>query len=113
VPSSKKVARYGRLKAPTGDPEVDFDCATTAFADLLALGLTAVAVEVSDEATPLPSFTHPERALYVFGPEDGTLSKQILAQCAATVLIPTQRCLNLAAAVNIVLYDRCSRLSAP
>ncbi len=29
-----------------------------------------VVVELIDGAVPLPAFKHPERALYVFGPED-------------------------------------------
>jgi tRNA(Leu) C34 or U34 (ribose-2'-O)-methylase TrmL len=71
---------------------------------------TPVAVEVRDNAEPLPQFEHPERALYVFGPEDGSLNRGILTVCHRFVVIPTTSCLNLAAAVNVVLYDRLAKM---
>lgn len=68
-----------------------------------------VAVELVDDAHDLVTFVHPERAMYVFGPEDSSLGKAILAHCYATVKIPTIHCLNLAATANIVLYDRLAK----
>lgn len=65
-----------------------------------------VAVELVEGAGDLRHFTHPERALYIFGPEDGTLGKDVLDRCQHVVSIPTAYCLNLAATVNVVLYDR-------
>jgi tRNA(Leu) C34 or U34 (ribose-2'-O)-methylase TrmL len=65
-----------------------------------------VAVEVRDAAEPLPLFQHPEKAVYVFGPEDGSLDRAVLAASWRFVRIPTRHCLNLAAAVSTVLYDR-------
>ena len=65
-----------------------------------------VAVEVKASAEPLTSFVHPTDALYVFGPEDGSLEKAEYVRCHRFVRIPTMHCLNLAAAVNVVLYDR-------
>ena len=47
----------------------------------------------------------------MFGPEDGSLSKGDLAACHRFVRIPTNSCLNLAAAVNVVLYDRLAKRS--
>lgn len=72
------------------------------------LGLVPVAVEVRENAERLHDFVHPERALYVFGPEDGSIPKGILAVCHRFVVIPTcnRTPLNLAAALNVVLYDR-------
>lgn len=69
-------------------------------------GLTPVAVEVRQESECLTYFEHPENALYVFGPEDGSLPQSYLCQCHRFVHIPSHFCLNLAAAVNVVLYDR-------
>jgi tRNA(Leu) C34 or U34 (ribose-2'-O)-methylase TrmL len=37
--------------------------------------VTPVAVELRENAEPLPDFVHPQNALYVFGPEDGSLGK--------------------------------------
>lgn len=69
-----------------------------------------VAVERLPTAQPLPTYEHPHNAFYVFGPEDGDLGKRVLNWCRDVVYIPTQHSLNLAAAVNIVLYDRmCKR----
>jgi tRNA(Leu) C34 or U34 (ribose-2'-O)-methylase TrmL len=72
-----------------------------AFADAVP-----VAVELRRNAESLISFEHPERALYVFGPEDGSLDRAVLAQCHRFVVIPTRHCTNLSAAVYTVLYDR-------
>lgn len=69
-------------------------------------GCVPVAVDLVDDATPLHEFKHPERAFYVFGPEDGTLGESVLSWCARRVYVPTRYCMNLAACVNVVLYDR-------
>lgn len=65
-----------------------------------------VAVDLIEVAVPLPSYQHPPRALYVFGPEDGTLGRSTLDWCRDRVAVPTRGCMNLAACVNVVLYDR-------
>ena len=69
-------------------------------------GLTPVAVELVDDFEDINFFEHPENALYVFGPEDGSLGRGELGQCHRFVRIPTTQCLNLSMAVNTVLYDR-------
>lgn len=77
---------------------------------ILPLGCTPVAVELVDDARALPAYTHPDRALYIFGPEDGSLQQEILDWCGGEVVyIPTQGCMNLAATVNVVLYDRMAK----
>ena len=69
-----------------------------------------VAVDLIEGARPLHTYTHPERAFYIFGPEDGTLGKSILSRCRDVVFVKTPGpCMNLAAAVNVVLYDRCAK----
>ena len=68
-----------------------------------------VAVELIEGATPLMYFQHPEQAFYIFGPEDGSLSQNILDACDHVVYIPTVGCMNLAASVNVVLYDRLAK----
>lgn len=65
-----------------------------------------VAIDLVEGAVPLPEYTHPERAYYIFGAEDQTLGKRILDRCRDTVYVPTYRCMNLAATVNVLLYDR-------
>lgn len=65
-----------------------------------------VAVEITRWSIPLPKFNHPKNAIYIFGPEDGSLPDNILDQAAHAVVIPGRFCLNLACAVSTVLYAR-------
>lgn len=65
-----------------------------------------VAVELRRNAESLIGFTHPDHAVYVFGPEDGSLDRAVLGQCHRFVVIPTRHCTNLAAAVYTVPCDR-------
>jgi tRNA(Leu) C34 or U34 (ribose-2'-O)-methylase TrmL len=77
--------------------------------DLCPYDTIPVAVDLVDDAESLIEFIHPERAFYIFGPEDGTLSNNIVLRCKYAVMIPTRQCMNLAATVNVVLYDRLSK----
>ena len=77
--------------------------------DLIPFGAIPVAVDLVDDAVSLPAFDHPSSAFYVFGPEDGTLGKLILDWCPLRVMVPTAFCMNLAATVNVVLYDRLAK----
>jgi tRNA(Leu) C34 or U34 (ribose-2'-O)-methylase TrmL len=72
-------------------------------------GVKIVAVELIEGAIPLIHFEHPVHAYYIFGPEDGSLSQEILNASDAVVYIPTIGCMNLAATVNVVLYDRLAK----
>jgi tRNA(Leu) C34 or U34 (ribose-2'-O)-methylase TrmL len=65
-----------------------------------------VAVELRPHATRLHLFEHPENALYVFGPEDGSLNRLIATRCHQFVVVPTRHCLNLATTVATILWDR-------
>ena len=42
----------------------------------------------------------------MLGPEQGSLSPELLARCDHVVRIPTSFCINLAMAGAIVMYDR-------
>ncbi len=68
-----------------------------------------VCVELAEGAIPLPEYRHPELALYLFGPEDGTLEQEVINKADAVVYVPTIGCMNLAATVNVVLYDRLAK----
>lgn len=68
-----------------------------------------VAVDLVPDAIALPSYQHPARAFYIFGPEDGTLGKAVLDWCPQRVMVPTRMCMNLAATVNVILYDRVAK----
>lgn len=68
--------------------------------------VTPIAVEVRATSENLFDFEHPENAVYIFGPEDGSLPKGHLMHCHRFIIIPTAHCLNLSSAVTTVLYDR-------
>lgn len=71
-----------------------------------------VAVDLIEGAEPLTHYVHPERAFYIFGAEDATLGARITDWCRDVVYVPTAHCMNLAACVNVVLYDRaCKQVS--
>lgn len=65
-----------------------------------------VGIELVDDAIDLPSFRHPPRCAYLFGPERGVLAPALLARCDHVVRIPTAFCINVAIAGAVVMYDR-------
>lgn len=77
--------------------------------DVVPYGAVPVAVDLIDGATPLPEYTHPERAFYIFGPEDSTLGIKTIEWCRDIIYVPTHYCMNLAATVNVILYDRMAK----
>lgn len=80
--------------------------------DHLPYDCVPVAVDILPGARPLHRYVHPERAFYVFGPEDGTLGRNVTDRCRDVIYVPTDGCMNLAAAVNVVLYDRMAKRAA-
>ncbi len=70
-----------------------------------------VGVELTDAAIDLPSFRHPQRAAYLLGPEQGSISAELLERCDHVVRIPTRFCINVAMAGAIVMYDRVRSLA--
>jgi len=68
-----------------------------------------VAVELIKGGILLNEYQHPRSAYYIFGAEDETLGPDILSWCKDVVYVPTIGCMNLAATVNVVLYDRLSK----
>ena len=77
--------------------------------DISLEGAKLVCVDLVEGAQPLPSFVHPEKAVYVFGAEDGTIEQSVIDKAHHVVYIPTVGCMNLAATVNVVLYDRLAK----
>lgn len=99
---AKRVPREERMR---GYKEVQLEWAQRIPPELLEFS-TLVAIEILPGAIPLPMWTHPVDATYVFGPEDGTIPKAIRHLCHEFVIIPSFHCLNLAASVYLLLYDR-------
>lgn len=79
--------------------------------DTVADEMKIVCIEFAENALPLTDYSHPAKALYVFGPEDGTISQDIIDKADAVVYVPTVGCMNLSATVNVVLYDRFAKTS--
>lgn len=105
------IAAHSRIEAASSDTSNTPDSIPLHAWDTpddlaLPAGCALVGVELTDEAVPLPRFTHPRRAAYVLGPERGTLSPEMLEKCAAVVRIPTRFCLNVQIAGAVVMYDR-------
>jgi len=107
-------SRYARASQFVTDTKkrhvvVDIKQVEDLISEAKAAGLQPVAVELTLGATPLPTFQHPKQCMYIFGPEDGTIAQSVLDQCADVVFIPTTGCMNLAATVNVILYDRLAK----
>lgn len=77
-----------------------------------------VCVEIAPGAEDLRGFQHPHNAVYVFGREDGSVPKWVRSSCYRFLRIPNalpehdpdgRTPFNLAAAVNITLYDRLAK----
>lgn len=99
--------RMGRYAADTMRAYKHIPCLETeGVLDAVPYGAVPVVVELCERAKPITGFTHPEAAYYIFGPEDGSVAKSIIDRAACVIQIPTHRCMNLAATVNVVLYDR-------
>jgi len=77
--------------------------------EIVPEGASVVAVELVEGAIPLPSFEHPSNVFYLLGPEDGSISEDVLSWCDHVVYVPTYSCMNLAATANVLLYDRLSK----
>ena len=73
-------------------------------------GTRIVGVELTERSKPLSTFTHPETAIYLLGAEDHGLNPEAIAACHSLVQIEgASRCLNVAVAGSIVIYDRISK----
>ena len=73
---------------------------------IVPLNTSLVAVEFLPDAVELPSFRHPQQAIYVLGPEGGNVSPEMLARCQHKLKIPMKFCINVGVAGAIVMYDR-------
>lgn len=112
--------RY-ELAAKSGDAQYDVDTKDAAkripltgvesLLEQVPAGASIVCVDLVVGATPLPHFVHPEHAFYIFGPEDGTVPQGLIDAAEHVVYVPTVGCMNLAASVNVLLYDRLAKSS--
>ena len=101
IEEKKRIPREERMKGYKSVELINFDYPFEQFP-----GAVPVGVELRPNAENLLEFEHPENAVYVFGPEDGHLAYTHKIHCHRFLYIPTRFCVNLSAAVYIVLYDR-------
>ena len=114
--TGKRYPRAVKLKSCTVDMsrKVSQDVPLSKMTNLIDEApdnLKIVCIEFAENAIALPDYQHPVNAFYIFGPEDGTLSQQVIDRADAVVYVPTIGCMNLAATVNVVLYDRLAKYS--
>jgi tRNA(Leu) C34 or U34 (ribose-2'-O)-methylase TrmL len=76
------------------------------FLEQFPKGVVPVAFEVRPNSVNLFQFEHPENAVYLFGPEDGSIPPMWLKHCHHFVFIPMRHCANLSAAVYMCLLHR-------
>jgi tRNA G18 (ribose-2'-O)-methylase SpoU len=100
---SQRAGHSDTSRAPQQMPFYAYDSVA---AMQLPADCKLIGVELLDEAVELPSFAHPPRAAYVFGPERSSLSPEMVARCDFLVKIPTSFCINVGVAGAIVMYDR-------
>jgi tRNA(Leu) C34 or U34 (ribose-2'-O)-methylase TrmL len=98
----KRLPREERMRGYKQVELISFDYPFDAFEG----GTTFVGVEIVPGAENIFDFEHPQDAVYVFGPEDGSIPKSYRGLCHRFVRIPSHFCLNLSAAVYTILYDR-------
>jgi tRNA(Leu) C34 or U34 (ribose-2'-O)-methylase TrmL len=114
--SGKRYPRAAKLKPCSVDMsrKVSLNIPLTQVDDLFddtPDDLKIVCVEFAENAILLPEYQHPKNALYIFGPEDNTISQQVIDSADDVVYIPTVSCMNLSATVSVVLYDRLAKTS--
>jgi tRNA(Leu) C34 or U34 (ribose-2'-O)-methylase TrmL len=105
--------RYTKAKQFITDPQKNYRHIPLVNVDdlqpVIPYDCVPVAIEFFKDAESLIDYKHPERAFYVFGPEDGTLGEKTLGWCRDIICIPSNFCMNLSATVNVVLYDRLAK----
>lgn len=99
--SQKRIPREERMKG-FKDVDILLDDEPLKYFD----EAVPVAIELLPNSENLLTFEHPEKAVYLFGPEDGSVPHSVRGLCHRRVFIPTKHCTNLAAAIYLVLYDR-------
>jgi len=110
VYTGERYARAAKFNTDTKDASSNIPLTgVNCLLDSIDSGTKVICVDLVEGATPLPEFIHPDKAFYIFGPEDGTISQQVIDSADAVVYVPTVGCMNLAASVNVLLYDRLAK----
>lgn len=78
------------------------------FVGTIPVNAHLVCVEVVTGALDVRTYAHPQRAVYLLGPEDGALPASILRK-HDTLVLPGAYPMNVAMAATVVLYDRTTK----
>ena len=92
-------------KTPRHIPLMHYDSIQDLYSHL-PHGCRLIGIEILDSATPLEDFRHPQQVAYILGAEDHGLPGEVLRKCHHVVRLRGDRCLNVAVAGSIVMYDR-------
>lgn len=63
-----------------------------------------IGIEITNNAKNIYNYVHPERAIYILGAEDSSLT--FLNKCQDVIQISSKFCLNVAVAGSVIMYDR-------
>lgn len=111
--TGERFARAAKFQTDTKNRQNEIPLSgVNSLTEGLPADVSIVCVELAEGAIALPEFNHPDKSLYIFGPEDGSIAQSIVDQAYAVVYVPTIGCMNLAATVNVVLYDRLAKSNA-
>lgn len=94
IPREERMKGYKHVHFGRNDKAVD------------ELGGTPVCVEVNSSHQNILTFEHPDDAVYVFGPEDGSVPDGMRSCCHHFVFLPMLNCANLSVAVATTLAYR-------
>ena len=104
--------RYGKQPTDTTNtrayiPLFHFDTVDALIAHV-PYGSKLVGAELGLKTRSLPTYTHPQRAVYLFGAEDEGIPEYVLDRCDHVVHIPTVEpwSMNVSNAGAIFMYDR-------
>lgn len=65
-----------------------------------------VGIEIAENSTPITTFAHPPRAVYLLGAENNGLPEKVRNKCHHLISLPGESSLNVSVCGSIVLYDR-------
>ena len=91
----KKGERLPREERMKGYKKVELRQHDYFFEQFKDQGVTPVAVELRPNSENIFAFEHPEKPLYVFGPEDGSIPSVHLRHCHRFIVLPLEHCCNL------------------
>lgn len=81
------------------------------FKKAIPFGCQVIGIELDPSSTPLQTFEHPDRCIYLLGAEDHGFTNDAFNVCHKLVQLPGEKCLNVATAGSIVMYDRIAKIN--